>query len=151
MDQIFNVDWGKVFAPDTSLLEIFVRGTVTYLVLFALLRIVLKREAGTLGIPDLLVLELIADAAGMRWRAAITPSATGCSSSPPLSFGATPLIGWAIMCRSSSVCCTPAPLRLVSAGQMVRRNMRHELVSTEELLSLLRQEGVEDIARSKRP
>src|SRR5207247_1205890 len=57
-----GVDWAQVFLPDTSLVEIFVRGTITYFALFALLRY-LRREAGTVGLSDLLVLVLIADAA----------------------------------------------------------------------------------------
>nr|MBP7571903.1 DUF421 domain-containing protein [Acidobacteriota bacterium] len=58
-----GVDWGRVFAFDTPWLEIVVRGTAIYLGLFLLLRLVLKRQAGTVGITDLLVIVLIADAA----------------------------------------------------------------------------------------
>lgn len=35
---MFNLDWQAIFAPSVPVLEIFVRGTVVYLVLFALLR-----------------------------------------------------------------------------------------------------------------
>ncbi|HEX2981271.1 MAG TPA: hypothetical protein VHO48_13460, partial [Anaerolineaceae bacterium] len=58
-----NIDWVKIFTPDTPILEIFVRGSVMYLALFVLLRVILKREAGTVGISDLLVVVLLADAA----------------------------------------------------------------------------------------
>jgi len=44
-------------------LELVLRGSLIYLALFALLRIVLKREAEAMGITDLLVVVLIADAA----------------------------------------------------------------------------------------
>lgn len=50
------------FMPDGPVLEIIVRGTVTYLALFTLLRIILRREAGNLGITDMLVIVLLADA-----------------------------------------------------------------------------------------
>src|SRR4051812_12702400 len=49
--------------PTTPLLEIFIRGTVTYLALFAMLRATRRRHAGAFGITDLLVFVLIADAA----------------------------------------------------------------------------------------
>src|SRR5947208_15768790 len=57
------VDWGQVLRPNTSLLEIIVRGTIVYLALFALLRCVLRRQNSALGVTDLLVIVLIADAA----------------------------------------------------------------------------------------
>src|SRR5215203_3332561 len=60
---LFHGDWGSVFILDTPLLEIVLRGSIMYLALFALLRLVLKREAGAVGITDLLVVVLLADAA----------------------------------------------------------------------------------------
>lgn len=55
-------DWGKIFAIDTPLLEVFARITVVYFFLVLLLRVTLKREAGGTSLRDLLVLVLIADA-----------------------------------------------------------------------------------------
>jgi hypothetical protein len=57
-----QIDWKTVFVPTASLIEIFLRGTIVYLFLFLVLRI-LQRRAGTLGISHLLVIVLIADAA----------------------------------------------------------------------------------------
>ncbi|MCX7094361.1 MAG: hypothetical protein NTY50_13050 [Methylobacter sp.] len=57
-----NIDWKAVFLPDTPLLEIIIRGSAMYLALFILLRVILKRQSGTLGITDLLLITLLADA-----------------------------------------------------------------------------------------
>jgi len=57
-----NIDWNSIFVPDTPFLEIIVRGSVMYLALTILLRIVLKRQTGTLGMTDLLLITLLADA-----------------------------------------------------------------------------------------
>jgi uncharacterized membrane protein YcaP (DUF421 family) len=57
-----EIDWETIFSPSTPLLEIFLRGTIVYLSLFVLLRVILKRESGTVGITDLLVVVLLADA-----------------------------------------------------------------------------------------
>src|SRR3954466_8123596 len=57
---LIGVDWSELFSLDTSLLEIVMRGSVVYVSLFFLLRLVLRREAGGLGITDLLVILLIA-------------------------------------------------------------------------------------------
>lgn len=56
------VDWKSVFIPSMHLGEILLRGTIVYLFLFIVLRI-LRRQAGAIGISDLLVVVLIADAA----------------------------------------------------------------------------------------
>ncbi|MES4786098.1 MAG: DUF421 domain-containing protein, partial [Nitrospiraceae bacterium] len=58
-----TIDWSRIFIPDTPLFEIILRGTLVYLSIFFLLRVLLKRQAGTVGIADLLVVVLIADAA----------------------------------------------------------------------------------------
>ena len=57
-----NVDLGRIFVPDTPVLEIVLRGTLTYFVLFALLRLTMNRSSSTVGMTDLLVIVLIADA-----------------------------------------------------------------------------------------
>jgi uncharacterized membrane protein YcaP (DUF421 family) len=44
---------------------------------------------------------------------------------------------------------TPSPLPLIQDGKMVRRNMRQELVTREELMEHLREQGIEDITDVK--
>src|SRR5687768_3193112 len=62
MNSLLELDWKSIFVPSVPLLEIVLRGSIVYLFLFFLLRI-LRRQAGALGIQDLLVVVLIADAA----------------------------------------------------------------------------------------
>lgn len=57
------VNWSRIFLLDTPLLEVVVRGSLAHLAIFALLRVILKRQAGAMGPPDLLVIVMIADAA----------------------------------------------------------------------------------------
>jgi uncharacterized membrane protein YcaP (DUF421 family) len=70
---VFNLDWHGIFAPSVPFLEIIVRGTIVYLVLFAL-------------------------------------------------------------------------LRLVKNGRLLRKNMRQELITEDELMSHLRRVGINDLA-----
>ena len=51
-----------LFAVHVSVLELVVRGTVLYWFLFLLFRFVLRRDVGQLGVADVLLLVLIADA-----------------------------------------------------------------------------------------
>jgi uncharacterized membrane protein YcaP (DUF421 family) len=60
---VLDQAWHDVFVPTHSLLEMFVRGSIMYLVIFALLRFVLKRQTGGLSTPDILLIVLLADAA----------------------------------------------------------------------------------------
>ncbi|HET7288501.1 MAG TPA: hypothetical protein VFI71_13565, partial [Pyrinomonadaceae bacterium] len=62
MIALVAIDWEAVFWPSGSLLEIILRGTLVYLFLFVVLRF-LRRSAGAIGISDLLVVVVIADAA----------------------------------------------------------------------------------------
>jgi uncharacterized membrane protein YcaP (DUF421 family) len=57
------IDWQELFIPTHPILEIILRGTLTYIMLFLILRFFLKRQSGVIGIADLLVIVLIADAA----------------------------------------------------------------------------------------
>ena len=56
------MDWHSIFVPSLPLGEIFIRGTFIYLFIFFLLRF-LRREAGEIGISDILVIMLISGAA----------------------------------------------------------------------------------------
>ena len=49
---MFDVDWSRLFVPSTSLAEIFIRGSVIYLALFAVMRLLPRREVGGLGAAD---------------------------------------------------------------------------------------------------
>src|SRR4028118_1417726 len=58
-----EIDWHELFVPQMPLAGVILRGTLTYIMLFVVLRFLLKRQSGVIGIADLLVIVLIADAA----------------------------------------------------------------------------------------
>ncbi|GAB3947295.1 DUF421 domain-containing protein [Micromonospora vulcania] len=139
-------DWREVFVPDTPLLEIAIRGSVMYLALFALLRLILKRESGTTGVTDLLVIVLLADAAQNGLSGGYTSVTDGV-----LLVGV--IIGWSYLLNAVAYrwhvvarLIRPESLVLMRDGQIMRRNMRRELITNEELHTLLREQGVADLA-----
>ena len=146
VNHLLNVDWHKIFIPDTPIVEIFLRGSLVYLALFILLRLVLKREAGTVGIADLLVVVLIADAAQNAMADDYTSIPDGLLLVGTIVFWSYALnwLGYRFPRLQRLV--HPPPLPLVRDGRMLRRNMRQELITEEELMSQLRQQGVEDVA-----
>src|SRR5947199_9261897 len=60
MEFLWQPDWQALFTPKMSLLEVLVRGTLIYLAVCLLLRVVLKRQAGKVSLSDLLVVTLVA-------------------------------------------------------------------------------------------
>lgn len=145
MDYWLSVDWGKLFTPEVPLLEIFLRGTLTYLGLFLLLRVILKREAGTIGISDLLVVVLIADAAQNSMAGDYQSITDGLLLVGTIIFWSYILnwLGYRFPVLEPLV--HPPALLLVRDGQMLWQNMRKEFITEEELRSMLRAQGVEDI------
>lgn len=63
-EMLWSIDWHGIFTPTNSLVELVVRATIMYFVLFGLLRFVLKRQAGAIGMTDVLVIVLLAEVAG---------------------------------------------------------------------------------------
>lgn len=57
------MDWANILVPSAPFAELLVRGTLVFLGLMVLLRILGQREAGGLGLTDLLVVVLVVDAA----------------------------------------------------------------------------------------
>src|SRR5215210_6130186 len=55
--------WHDMLVPTHSIAEMVARGTIMYLVIFAMMRFILKRQSGGLSIPDVLLIVLLADAA----------------------------------------------------------------------------------------
>ena len=120
--------------------EIFLRGTIIYLFLFFLLRM-LRREAGAISISDLLVVVLIADAA-QNARASEYKSITeGIVLVTTIVFWDYFLdwLGYRFPLLRPLV--RPAPLLLIKDGHIQRRNLRQEMITEEELIEELREQG----------
>jgi uncharacterized membrane protein YcaP (DUF421 family) len=144
-----NIDWKALFLPDIPLIEIVLRGSIMYLSLFILLRIILKRQSGTLGITDLLLITLLADASqnGMAGEYKSIPN--GILLVATIIFWNFALDWLSYKSPILQRLIEPPPLLLVKNGQLLRRNMRKELVTDEELMVQLREQGVSDISKVK--
>ena len=144
------MDWGDLFRLTVNPVELIVRGTATYWFIFLLFRVVLRRSVGAIGIADVLLLVLIADAAQNAMAGdykSITDGAILVST----------ILGWSVLFdwitfrfpRIGKLV-EPSPLPLVEYGRMNRRNMREELVSEDELMAKLREQGIERLEEVKR-
>lgn len=144
------MDWNSLWQFQLSPWELVVRGTAIYWFLFIVFRVVLRRDVGSIAIADVLLLVLIADAAqnGMAgdYR----------SISEAFVLIAT-IIGWNVLLNWLTFrfaplrrMFEPTPLPLILNGEIQWRNMRREFMTKDELLSELREHGVESPAQVKR-
>jgi uncharacterized membrane protein YcaP (DUF421 family) len=144
VDKLFTVDWQAVFVPHESLLEIFIRGTIMFFAMYTLMR-VFRRQSGSVGIADLLVIVVIADAAqnGMAGDSKSVTEALLLITTIVLWDWFFDWLGF----RSTffSRILEPQGLVLVKNGRMITRNMDREMISEEDLCSQLRQQGIENI------
>lgn len=149
MSKTWDVDWHALFVPSGSLPEIVIRGSMIYLFLFFLMR-VLRREAGQFNIADLLVVVIIADAAqnGMAGTyESITEGAVLIGTIVLWDYG----LDW-LGYRYEPVrkLVQPKPVALIRDGRIDWRTMRRELITEVELMGRLHQDGlqqVEDVYR----
>ena len=143
MAAFLAIDWKGAFLPDTPLLEIFVRGTVVYLFIFLVLRVVKKRETGALGVTDLIVIVLIADAAQNAMSDDYTSIPDGLVLVSTIVFWDWLLAWLAFRFPPVARLIRPRKLPLIEDGRLLRRNMRRELITEEELRGTLRLQGLE--------
>lgn len=138
-------DWGTVFLPTVPILELAVRGAVSFLALLLLLRVVGQREAGGLGVVDLLVVVLVAHAAGPGMTEGVETIAD--SFLLVLTILVLAVLVDALAYRFPVVArITKArPRLLVRDGTTNLPAMRREFMTREELLSQLRLHGIEDL------
>lgn len=137
----------ELFRFDMSPLELIVRGTVLYWFLFALFRFVLRRDAGSIAITDILLLVLIADASQNAMAGGYDSISEGLVLVATIA-GWNWLLDWAAW-RFPAVrrLVEPPPLQLVRQGRVQRENLRRELLTIDELKSKLREQGVDDISK----
>jgi uncharacterized membrane protein YcaP (DUF421 family) len=144
-----EIDWGGMFVPGISPLESILRGTVVYFILIALFRILPRRTTGDVGMMDLLLVVLIAEAANSAMA----------SDSMSLVDGVIlviTLVGWNYVINKLTYA-IPAlerlisqpPLPIVENGRLLRRNMSTEQITIEELEHQLRQNGIDDVKNVK--
>ena len=149
METLLDIDWQALFIPEISLLEMFLRGTIVYLVLFILFR-VLNREGGDIGIADLLVVVLVADAAQNAMASVYNSVTEGLVLVTTILFWNFTIDWLGYHYPRFGKLIYPSPITLVKNGRVLRRNMRREMLTDEELMSQLRQQGVENIAEVKK-
>jgi uncharacterized membrane protein YcaP (DUF421 family) len=139
-----SADWSAIFGIGVAPLELVVRGTAMYLFLFVLFRVVIKRRIGSVGMADILILVIVADAAqnGMSGEYRSVSEAFILVGTI---LAWNMLIDWlAYSVPALQKVLEPPPLVLIDNGRVLWRHLRHEFISEEELKTKLREHGVTD-------
>lgn len=144
------MNWSETFRLTVNPFELIVRGTVMYWFIFLVFRVLLRRSVGAIGIADVLLLVLIADAA-QNGMAGDYKSITDGMILVATIIGWNVLFDWvAFRFPRVGKLIEPAPLALVEHGRINRRNLREEFLSEEELMAKLREQGIDRIDDVKR-
>ena len=139
---MFELDWSRLVVPSESLVEIALRGTIIYLVLFAAMRVLPRRTLAEAGPSDLLVIVLIADAVQNAMAGEYRSISEG------LLLAGT-IIGWALLIDWLDHryphwhLSAGEPLILIDDGKLVHANLRRQLITEDEVMAQLRQHGID--------
>ena len=135
----------ELFKLSLPLWEIILRGSVIYLSLTLLFRFVARRDIGAVGIADLLVIVLIADASQNAMAGDGKTLADGLVLICTL-LGWNLLLDWlAFRFPGMRRLLEADKLLLIDRGRLMKRNLRKELITEEDLLAKLRSYGIDDI------
>ena len=143
---LMNIEWDKLFTLSVPFAELVVRGTAMYLFLWLLFRVVIKRRIGAIGMADLLVLVIIADAAQNGMAGTYTSITDAVVVVGTIVLWNLFLDWLAFHFPAVQHLLEPAPLVVVDRGRILWRNMRVELITRAELEAKLREHGVHDVA-----
>ena len=139
-------DWLFILTFDTPLLELVARGSVLYFGILVMTRL-MPRRTGELAMMDLIFVLLIAEAAA---------HAMGEYTSVAGIVMVATFMGWNYLINALSYrvpvierLVSSSPLQVIRDGKLLRRNMRRELITEEELMSQLREQGLDDFGKVK--
>lgn len=140
------IDWTAMFALSKPPLELVIRGTLIYWFLFVVFRTLLQRDIGAVGIADVLLLVIIADASQNAMAGDYRSVTDGIIL-------ISTILGWnflfdylAFKFPSIRRLLQPRELCLIRDGRINHRNLRREFMSVDELEAKLREQGIRELA-----
>jgi uncharacterized membrane protein YcaP (DUF421 family) len=141
-------NWSDIFKLERPVLEHLVRGTALYFGVLILMRCMPRRSGGELAAMDLVFVVLIANA--------VTNAMGDHTSVTDGLLLAMVFMGWNYLINLLSYhvhfverLVSAPPLQIVRDGRLLRRNMRRELLTEEEVMTYLRKDGFADIGEVK--
>ena len=143
------MDWTSLIELNVSPIELIVRGSCFYWFLFLIFRFVMRRDVGGIGVADVLLVVLIADASQNAMTGGYVSVAEGAVLVATL-IGWNLLLDWlAFRFAWAYRLVEPQPLLLIRRGRVQHKHLRAEMITLAELRGQLRQHGVESFDEVK--
>jgi uncharacterized membrane protein YcaP (DUF421 family) len=143
------INWQEIFIPGVNPLEIFIRGTLIYLFCFIVMRFT-RRGISGISISDMLIIVMIADAAQNGMSADYKSVTDGILLILTLIFWDYLLNLLQDKVPFIRELFYPAPTELIKEGKLLRKNMDQNYITYEELMSQVREAGLEKPADVKK-
>lgn len=142
--ELLQINLSELFHTETPILELVLRAAILYLGILLLLRLVPRRTGGEMATMDLLFVVLIAEAAthSLGGYSSITEGFIVILTLMVLNYSINFLSYYSPLVEKLV---SSPPLLVVKDGKLLRRNMRREFLTEEELMEHLRREGIEDV------
>src|SRR5688572_33310345 len=126
------MNWDEIFGLSLSPWELVIRGTAMYLFLFLLFRVVIRRRVGSIGMADILILVIVADASQNAMSGEYKSVTEGAILVGTI-IAWNMLIDWLnFQVPALRDWLEPAPLPLIENGMLLHRNLRQEYLSEDE-------------------
>ncbi len=148
-DKLFSVGWAELFIPAHSVAEMVVRGTLMYLALFLIFRFIVNRQRSAIGISDVLVIVLIADAAQNAFAKEYRSITEGTVLVLTIILWDLCLDWLEYHCRPMAWLFRSPPVCLVRDGRFIVSAMRSEMLTREEVLAQARENGIQRVNQIK--
>jgi uncharacterized membrane protein YcaP (DUF421 family) len=144
-----SYDLLDVFDLTVSPVQLVLRGTLMFWFLFLIFRFILRRDVGSVSVTDMLFIVILGDAS----QNAMIGEATSTSDGMVL---ITTLVFWNftvdfLSYRFPFFECffTPRRLCLAKDGKLLRRSMRKQLVTENEVMTKIREAGYQHLSEIK--
>lgn len=149
MNDWLGIDLHEIFRLTMPVMELIVRGSAMYWFLFLIFRFLIRRDVGAVGIADILLLVIVADASQNAMAGEYRSITDGMIL-------VSTLIGWNILLdwlsyrfKTFRHFAEASTLCLIRDGRMLKRNMRREFITEDELWAKLRQAGITELRNVK--
>ncbi|HMV15405.1 MAG TPA: DUF421 domain-containing protein [Chitinophagales bacterium] len=129
-----------------SLLDIALRSSAVYVFMLVAFRIFGKRELSQLSIADLVLIVLISNAVQNAMVGDNTSLIGGLVAATTLFLLNLVLSFLMFKFKSLRVLVQSEPITLIFKGKVLEKNLKAVMISEEELLSAIREHGIENVA-----
>jgi uncharacterized membrane protein YcaP (DUF421 family) len=143
------MDWSWLIEFKVPAWELILRGSVMFWLLFLFFRVVLRRDVGAVGVADVLLVVLIADASQNAMTGGYESVAEGAVLVATLIAWNVAIDWMAFRFPWAYRLLEPQPLLLIRRGRILAKNLRMQMITVAELRGHLRQHGIERFEQVK--